>query len=82
MAGSGDKDESFAALFERSAGATMRQHRFRPGERVEVTVVAVSRDAVFADLGGKQEGYFDRVELLGQDGNLSVSIGARTRIST
>src|SRR5262245_51734071 len=55
----------------------MRQHRFRPGERVEVTVVAVSRDAVFADLGGKQEGYFDRAELAGADGKLTVEVGAR-----
>jgi small subunit ribosomal protein S1 len=69
--------ESFAALFERSAGATMRQHRFHTGERVEVTVVAVSRDAVFADLGAKQEGYFDRVELAGPDGQLRIEVGAR-----
>jgi len=79
VTGSGDdrEKESFAALFEQSAGATMRQHRFRSGERVEVTVVAVSRDAVFADLGSKQEGYFDRVELLGPDGRLTVEVGAR-----
>jgi len=73
----GNDDDSFASLFERSAGATMRQQRFRSGERVEVTVVAVSRDAVFADLGSKQEGYFDRVELSDAEGNLTVTIGAR-----
>jgi small subunit ribosomal protein S1 len=78
MAGGDDRDgESFAALFERSAGSEVVQHRFRRGERVEVTVVAISRDAVFADLGGKQEGYFDRVELAGPDGKLRVEVGAR-----
>jgi small subunit ribosomal protein S1 len=78
MAGGDDRDgESFAALFERSGGNEVVQHRFRRGERVEVTVVAISRDAVFADLGGKQEGYFDRVELAGPDGKLRIEIGAR-----
>ncbi|MEJ7732981.1 MAG: S1 RNA-binding domain-containing protein [Polyangiaceae bacterium] len=78
MAGGDDREgESFAALFERSGGNQVLQHRFRRGERVEVTVVAISRDAVFADLGGKQEGYFDRVELAGPDGKLRVEVGAR-----
>lgn len=72
-----EKSESFAALFEQSAGATARQRRFRAGERLEVTVVALGRDAVFADLGAKQEGYFDRPELCGSDGKLSVAVGAK-----
>lgn len=77
MAEPRDKSESFAALFEQSAGATARQRRFRPGERLDVTVVALGRDAVFADLGAKQEGYFDLPELCGRDGKLSVAVGAK-----
>jgi small subunit ribosomal protein S1 len=76
MADPREKNESFAALFEQSAGATARQRRFRPGERLDVTVVALGRDAVFADLGAKQEGYFDLPELCGRDGKLSVAVGA------
>jgi small subunit ribosomal protein S1 len=77
MAEPRDKSESFAALFEQSAGATARQRRFKPGERLDVTVVALGRDAVFADLGAKQEGYFDLPELCGRDGKLSVAVGAK-----
>jgi small subunit ribosomal protein S1 len=69
-------DESFASLFERS-GTTPMRRRFRPGERVEVEVVVIGRDAVFADLGAKQEGYFDLNELAGADGKLTVAVGTR-----
>ena len=77
MSDRGDKGDSFAALFERSAAATAQRERFLPGQRVEVTVVAIGRDAVFADLGAKQEGYFDLIELAGPDGKPSVAVGAR-----
>jgi small subunit ribosomal protein S1 len=69
-------DESFASMFERS-GATPMGRRFRPGERIEVEVVVIGRDAVFAELGGKQEGYFDLPDLTGSDGKLTVSVGSR-----
>jgi small subunit ribosomal protein S1 len=72
-----DDDESFAALFERSPGATAHQRRFHAGDRVEVQVVAIGRDAVFADLGAKQEGFFDLVSLAGPDGKLGIVVGAR-----
>lgn len=68
------EDESFAALFESSQQGQKRP-RPRRGDRLEVRVVAVSRDAVFVDIGGKQEGYFDRVDLLGPDGKLLVEEG-------
>src|SRR5215468_7633295 len=71
-----DEPESFAALFERSAEAHGRARRFRPGDRVDVKVVAIGRDAVFADLGGKQEGYFDVADLADEGGRLRVEIGA------
>ena len=71
------KDESFAALFEQSAGAGALKRRLRTGERVEVTVVAIGRDAVFADLGAKQEGYFDVADLCDAEGKLKVAVGAK-----
>jgi small subunit ribosomal protein S1 len=76
LPGSGT-DESFASLFEQSAGATARQRRYHPGESVEVTIVAVAREAVFADLGGKQEGFFERPELSDPEGKLRVEVGSR-----
>jgi len=68
-------NESFAALFEGSQTGRVRPRRFRRGDRVDVKVVAVGRDAVFVDLGEKQEGFIDGAEVLGADGKFSVSVG-------
>ena len=73
----GKDDDSFAALFERSGEANLMQRRYHTGERVEVRIVVVSQTSVFADLGGKQEGYFERVELCDADGKLTVEVGGR-----
>lgn len=71
-------NESFASLFEQSPGATRgRQRRYRAGESVEVTVVAIAREAVFVDLGGKQEGVFERMDLADGEGKLRVELGSR-----
>ncbi len=77
MASPRSSDDSFASLFEQTAGASARQRRYHTGESVEVTIVAVARDAVFADLGGKQEGVFERPELTDADGKLRVEVGSR-----
>ncbi|NUP04597.1 MAG: S1 RNA-binding domain-containing protein [Polyangiaceae bacterium] len=67
-------DDSFAALFENTQ-TKGRPKRLRRGDRLDVKVVALGRDAIFVDLGGKQEGFFDRVEALGRDGQLMVDVG-------
>ncbi|WP_437681642.1 S1 RNA-binding domain-containing protein [Sorangium sp. So ce131] len=69
--------DSFASLFEQSEGAGKRRRQYHTGETVEVTVVAIAREAVFADLGGKQEGMFERVALSDGEGKLRVSVGSR-----
>ena len=70
--------ESFASLFEQSEGAgKQRRRQYHTGETVEVTVVAIAREAVFADLGGKQEGMFERPALSDGDGKLRVAVGSR-----
>ncbi|APR76181.1 S1 RNA binding domain protein [Minicystis rosea] len=71
-------NDSFASLFEQSAGATRgRQRRYHAGESVEVTVVAIAREAVFVELGGKQEGMFDRASLVDDSGKLRVELGSK-----
>lgn len=77
MANARGTDESFASLFEQTAGARGRERRYHAGESVEVTIVAVTRDAVFADLGGKQEGVFERQALSDADGKLHVDVGSK-----
>jgi small subunit ribosomal protein S1 len=70
-------DESFAALFEQGGSSKALRRQYHPGESLEVTIVAVGRDAVFAELGGKQEGVFERPELSAPDGTLRVEVGSR-----
>lgn len=77
MSSQGQNSESFASLFEQAQGGRPLQRRYHTGESVEVTIVAIAREAVFADLGGKQEGMFERVSLVGEDGALRVAVGAR-----
>jgi small subunit ribosomal protein S1 len=76
--GDSDPKESFAALFESSSGAARgkRSRRLSRGERVEVKVVEIGRDAVFVDVGEKQEGYIERGELVGSDGSLLAKVGS------
>jgi small subunit ribosomal protein S1 len=74
---SSSRGESFASLFEQSAGAQARQRRYHTGESLEVTIVAVAREAVFADLGGKQEGVFERSDLSDDEGRVRVEVGSR-----
>lgn len=69
-------DESFAAMFESAAPQHRGVTRRRRGDRLDVTVVAIGRDAVFVDLGGKQEGYFDRSEVVDKKGVPFVSVGS------
>lgn len=73
-----DQSESFASLFEQSAGARRsKAKRYQIGDNVDVIIVAVTREAVFADLGRKQEGLFERHDLTDPDGNLLVDVGSR-----
>lgn len=73
----GKPDDSFAALYERSDEAHSKRRRYHTGERIEVQIVAVSQTSVFADLGGKQEGYFERIELCDASGKLTAEVGTR-----
>lgn len=75
MSSSDGPRESFASLFE--AQGTQQRRKFHTGESLEVTIVLVAREAVFADLGGKQEGMFELADLSDADGNLQVKVGNR-----
>lgn len=70
-------DESFASLFEQASAGRPLQRRYHVGENVEVAIVAVAREAVFADLGGKQEGVFERAALSDAEGKLHIEVGSR-----
>ncbi|AKV02131.1 SSU ribosomal protein S1p [Labilithrix luteola] len=66
--------DSFAALFE----ASISGGEFgKEGEIVQGTVVAVQRDNVIIDIGGKSEGMIALSEFAGADGTVSVKAGDR-----
>ena len=48
---------------------------YQNGEAVKTTVVAISGDTVFLDLGLKSEGFLDKAEVTNEDGTLSVKEG-------
>ena len=65
----GTEEESFADLLQQSS---VKSVRFDPGQKVKATIVKVSAEWIFLDLGGKSEGYLERKVLLDEDGNVSV----------
>jgi small subunit ribosomal protein S1 len=64
-------------MFEQSL-ATMET--FKPGQLLETTIVSISKDCIFLQLGGKSEGILERDELLDKDGQLSVMEGDRIKV--
>jgi small subunit ribosomal protein S1 len=66
------QDESFADLFQQSSSAA---GRLDPGQKVKSTVVSISGDTVFIDLGGKSEGFVDLNEFKDDEGNCSLQVG-------
>ncbi len=69
-------EKSFAKMLEESG---VLRNRFKPGDRVEATVVKITPEWVFIDIGGKNEGYLDIKEFLDAEGKASVNEGDRIR---
>jgi small subunit ribosomal protein S1 len=70
-------DDTFASLFADSEKPGKRRAEARLGERMDVTILKIGKDAVFVSLDGKQEGYIERAELTTKEGELTVTEGAR-----
>ncbi|HRG98877.1 MAG TPA: S1 RNA-binding domain-containing protein [Polyangiaceae bacterium] len=71
--------DSFAALFEQqSNGRPERRSRsFKVGDKLDVIVVQVGRDAVFVELDGKRQGFLEADELRDESGEITVKPGDR-----
>jgi len=54
--------------------------RFAPGDSVSGTVVKISKDTVFIDLGGKSEGIADVEEFREESGKLSLQEGDKVEL--
>ena len=69
--------ESFADLFKDD---TVSKTKLSPGQKLQATVVDVSQDTIFLDVGGKSEGYLDRKELEDETGNITVTPGDSLKV--
>lgn len=67
-------EESFAELLAKSL---VDAGRLEPGQKVEATVLKITGDWIFVDVGQKGEGVVDKKELLDADGQLKVAEGER-----
>lgn len=74
-----DQEESGASFADLLARQDAAPGRFEPGQQVEATVVRISKDWIFLDLGGKSEGSLSKGELVDNDGQLTVQEGDRLR---
>jgi len=70
-------DESFADLFQVK---TVSRKAMQPGDRVEATIVGISGDNIFLDVGGKSEGVLKAAELRNDAGELSVASGDAIKV--
>lgn len=68
-----EHEEDFAALFE----ASIQTKRFRNGQTIEGTIVAIGAEVAFVSVGGKGEATIDVEELKDDDGDIEVSVGDR-----
>jgi small subunit ribosomal protein S1 len=75
-----EENEDFAAMFEASEQrAEAAGSGPAVGDVVSGTVVSISADAVFVDLGGKSEGMLEIDQVTDRDGELLVSVGDTVR---
>ena len=65
--------DSFADLFEQESQKKLRH--FNPGEKVTATVIDISGETVFLDVGGKSEGILEAAELKNEEGEISIQPG-------
>ena len=65
--------ESFEDLFRQEDTKKMR--RLAPGQKITATIVGISGESVFLDVGGKSEGVMNSAEITDKDGALTKGIG-------
>lgn len=54
---------------------------FAPGEKVTGTVVRISEETIFVDWGGKGEGWAEKDEFKGEDGELTIKVGDKVELT-
>ena len=68
-----DGEEDFATMFE----ASVKAKRFKRGQTIEGTIVAIGPEVALVNVGGKGEAQIEVGELKDHDGALEVAVGDR-----
>lgn len=70
-----ENNQSFEDLFNQES--TKKLRHFKPGQKVTATIIDISGESVFLDVGGKSEGILESAELKNDDGEITVAAGDR-----
>jgi small subunit ribosomal protein S1 len=70
-----DNEEDFATMFE----ASVKARRFKRGQTIEGTIVAIGPEVALVNVGGKGEAQIEVSELKDYDGVLEVAVGDRVQ---
>ena len=68
-----ESTDDFAAMFE----ASIKAKRFKEGQTLEGTIVAIGPEVAFVNVGGKGEATIEVAELKDEDGDIEVAVGDR-----
>jgi small subunit ribosomal protein S1 len=66
-------DDSFADLFNQEEKKQLR--RIAPGQKITATIVGISGESVFLDVGGKSEGVMNASEITDSSGQPTKAVG-------
>ncbi len=70
-------DETFADLFQ---AKTISHTAVEPGSKIEATIVGISGEHIFLDVGGKSEGVLQAAELRNDAGEITAQVGDRLQV--
>ncbi|MDD2464630.1 MAG: 30S ribosomal protein S1 [Desulfobulbus sp.] len=70
-------DETFAELFQ---AKTVSQATLKPGTKVDASIVGISGENIFLDVGGKSEGVLQASEIRNESGELTAVIGDHLQV--
>ncbi len=72
-----NENKSFADMLDEDFSAP---ERLDPGQKVEATIVRISKEWIFLDVGGKSEGSLARKELADKEDNLTAAEGDKVTV--
>ena len=68
-----DEEENFAGMFE-AYSAGMNED-VRVGDKIRGEIISIGRDSIFVDTGTRIDGFVEKQELLGENGEMDCEVG-------